>query len=437
MCRKILVISNNSFSNITNNGKTLESIFRGESKSNLSQLYFTDYCEPDFDFCNQYFRILDIEVLKSIYNTQKKAGGNIDKSTFLNHSESINKNLKSIFRINTNSSFFRWLRDLLWTTNSWKTNSLNNWALEQKPDYVFFVGGAAKFPHTIAIYLSKMLNCPLVSFFTDDYLIYPKRRNLFDFIQQIRLKEFYTNTIQHSSLCFAIGDLMCDAYTKYFGKDFHPIMNSIQLKNYQESLTQNQNVVISYFGSIHTNRWKMIVKLGLILKTFYDNEIVLNIFTPNYLEQKVLKTFIKSNVCYKGLVIGDEMQEAMLKSDILLHIESDDNFSKSLTYLSISTKIPEYLISGRPILGFGPKDVASMKLLIDNNIGIVISPTEEPEIIHEELKKIIIDREFRKTLGKNGYEFAVNNFDNEKIREKFKLKIENIFLSLLISIFLI
>ena len=63
----------------------------------------------------------------------------------------------------------------------------------------------------------------------------------------------------------------------------------------------------------------------------------------------------------------------MFDADAFLHIESDDESYCSLTKLSVSTKIPEYLISSRLVIGYGPVYLASMKLLKDNNIGIVIS----------------------------------------------------------------
>ena len=108
---------------------------------------------------------------------------------------------------------------------------------------------------------------------------------------------------------------------------------------------------------------------------------------------------------------------------MLLHVESDDDYNRLLTKLSISTKIPEYLISGRLVIGFGPTDVASMKILSSNNIGIVLSSEISKDVLREELDKIVTNFELRKKIGKRGYDYAVENFNNQIIAEDFKKRL--------------
>ncbi len=62
---KLLLISINSFSKSANNGKTFESMLRGFKCEELAQLYFSAEV-PDFDYCNRYFRITDIDIINSL-----------------------------------------------------------------------------------------------------------------------------------------------------------------------------------------------------------------------------------------------------------------------------------------------------------------------------------------------------------------------------------
>ena len=55
---------------------------------------------------------------------------------------------------------------------------------------------------------------------------------------------------------------------------------------------------------------------------------------------------------------------------MLVHVESFDNKSRQLTKLSISTKIPEYLATGKPIIAIGPREVASLEYLKDCSLWI-------------------------------------------------------------------
>ena len=65
---RILVISNNSFSKTENNGKTLCSIFSGFEPNELAQLYFGVGEEPNEEFCSNYYRVTEFDILKSIYS---------------------------------------------------------------------------------------------------------------------------------------------------------------------------------------------------------------------------------------------------------------------------------------------------------------------------------------------------------------------------------
>lgn len=98
-----------------------------------------------------------------------------------------------------------------------------------------------------------------------------------------------------------------------------------------------------------------------------------------------------------------------------------------MTRLSVSTKIPEYLIAGRPVLAFGPAEVASMRILSDNRIGYVISGDDTDEMITRKIKTFLVDFDLRESLGKDAYQFAVHHFDNIKCTEKFEQKISTLF----------
>ena len=127
-----------------------------------------------------------------------------------------------------------------------------------------------------------------------------------------------------------------------------------------------------------------------------------------------------------GALFGEDLKNAMLNSDILLHVECNNIYSKSITKLSVSTKMPEYLALGKPILGFGPKDVASMKVLSDNGIGVVISPDQENYQNIQDINKLLSDQQYRVRLGKLGYDYALEKFNNKKVTHDFYNKIDNL-----------
>jgi hypothetical protein len=415
---KILIVSHNCFSKVSNNGKTLESIFSTFSKDEIAQLFFNDDSTIDFEYCSNYFKITDLNVLISLLSFKSICGENISKTNLKNKKNS-NKLFSYSFKSKT--VIFSILRDLLWSSGKWKSPNLFEWINNFNPDIIFFVGGNYEFSHNIAYHLSVQYNRPLVSYFTDDYVLNPQCRNIVERYQRSRMVKYFSKTIEHSSMCFAIGYDMANEYSMYFKKIFLPLMNSVEREDYIPYLNNRKVLVISYFGGLHLNRWQMIIRLARVI-----NGAVINIYTIDIPSDDILLEFQKYNIVYKGTVEGDYLKNEIIKSDVLLHVESDDKYYRSLTKLSVSTKIPEYLISGRLVLGFGPMEVASMRLLEAYNIGIVISSSITDNELKLELDKVISNYLTRYKIGLNGYEYAIENFDKSKNSYFFKTNIKKL-----------
>ena len=415
---KALIISHNSFSDVYNNGKTLEAIFEMFEKQNLAQLFFNASDAPDLKYCSNYFRITDTEVVKSIFNKKIVCGNIINKDLSINI-----KDKKKLYpaklaqKLSQIPRRYPFLRDFIWNLGSWNSPNLNSWISSFNPDFVFFVGGNYGFSHNIALSLSKKINKPLVTFFTDDYYIYPLKRNILDYFQHMRMGKFYKQTIAHSSLLFTIGDLMTSEYESFFGKSFFSIMNSIEESPYCEYEKSNP-IIISYFGGLHLDRWKMIVRLAKII-----DKMEIRVYSVNIPDEFILKEFEIYGAKYMGSVLKDDLKNAIFGSDVLLHVESDNEYYKSLTRLSVSTKIPEYLISGRMILGFGPSEVASMKILSNNNIGFQLDSSMSDLELKNELQKIENDSFLRKKIGLRGYKYAIDKFNRKVNSQDFANKV--------------
>lgn len=418
---KALVISGNSFSNISNNGKTLESFFGSFGKDNLAQLFFhPDH--PDFDFCDNYFHITDMDVLKKTFGLIRRCGGTVSR---VSDSIKISEGLDTVVfnKARNKAKNLALFRDALWSLRAWNTKELRNWCMNFAPDVIFFMGGGAGFPQSIARYLSDLLNVPLVTYFTDDYLLFPLCSNLLDKVQRYRMRRFYRKTVEQSSLLFAIGESMAAEYSAYFGRQFYPLMNSVPIQAYSAPISGKQ-VVISYFGGLHLNRWQMLVRLANLI----DNKenIAFRVYTVTKPSDEIIDAFHTVGIDFRGGVTGQDLYDAITRSDILLHVESDDPFNRALTRLSVSTKIPEYLMSGRVVLGYGPTEVASMKLLSDHHIGVVIASDWSDSAVRMTLNKLLTDTVYRNELGLSGYKYAVSTFNNSQIVEKFTSMMESL-----------
>lgn len=410
--RKVLIFSHNPLSETSNNGKTLESLFSMFPSSKLCQIYIDQTEYPSFNVCTNFFLLSDKDIIKNIFSYKKSydAGKTISiKNDKVNKTKS--GKLPTIFK----SELFKILRNFIWNISKWHSNKLHIWIKEQSPDVIFFVGGNYIFSHKIARKISTTYNLPLISYFTDDYIL-GKKRSILDTIYKPYLIRHYKDTIKKSSLCYAIGKLMSKQYTIYFKKDFHYLMNCVDIIPFQLPSNSGQ-VVISYFGGLHLNRWKSLIKFANLLnRKNISVSYIIQAYTFTELSKSVLKKFNDENIVIKNPISGDDLQKAINASHFLLHIESFEKKYIELTRYSISTKIPEYLISSRMIIGYGPSELASMKLLSENAIGIVLDDNSEKfnENMNNLLQYISNINTSHEIIEK-GYKYAIDNYSKVSI----------------------
>ena len=211
---------------------------------------------------------------------------------------------------------------------------------------------------------------------------------------------------------------MANDYSIHFKKNFEVLINSVDFSDYHYKSTDRQNnLVLSYFGSLHSGRDKMLFKFANIIFSKNTN-IVINLYSTDSLSNFTIKKFQSVGINFMGQLYNDDLKNAILESDILLHIESDIATNVNKTFYSISTKIPEYLLSKKPILAFGPLNIASFKLLSNNNIGYVIPSNINIDLIKEKFSKFINDENLRLKITTNGFNYAKEFFNNKTMTDK-------------------
>lgn len=415
---KILVVSHNSFSKVYNNGKTLSAIFSSFEKNELCQLYFTPLGEPDYDRCNSYYQITDKDALLSIVWRNKCGTSGLIPEEQMHVSGKRRKQ----------NSFTLILRTIIWFFSSWKKGGLSQWINTQKPEAIFYVGGNSIFSHMISINLSKQLNIPLFTYFTDDYII-----NSPSTVYLRWLKYYYKKTIKQSHLLFAIGNQMADDYTEYFKRKFLPIMNIVDIHEVTQNKKVNLNEIkICYFGGLHLGRAEEISKFAEFLHNNCDKEVLekirIKVYSFDSIPAYLYEKYNELSIIKENGISGEDLKREMVTADIFLHVESTNPKYHNLTKLSVSTKIPEYMSLQKPIIAFGPTDVASFRVIADSNSSLVIDDINNEELMRkqaDQLLAIIISEERMKAIARDNYEYAKNNFDKKIVSLTFRKQLEN------------
>lgn len=411
--KRILVISHNVFCETSNMGKTLLSYFQKWDREALAQFYIHSEV-PTNGVCTNYYQVTDRDVLKSIFT---RRSGVVYKEQDIQydreHSRTDTGLVSSIYqkgRKRTPLVYF--LRNLLWQLGTWHTPKLRAWLESFKPEAIFFASGDYAFMYKIARKIAEIQKIPLYVCCMDDFYLYNKNADRFggkmthrSFMKQVR------KTLSGAAGIFTICEKMKDDYFKIFGVPCYTLHTASSFEG--PLFCEKKENVISYIGNLGYDRDKQLIVLGKTLKSLNINNIphAIDVYSqekrPEILEQMTLENGIR----YHGPINSERVKEVMAKSRFLIHTESfADNMRHSVMY-SVSTKIADSLASGTCIIAYGPKEVASMAYLAENNAAFCI--TDDDDIV-ECFKEMFFDLEKQDAVSKRALALAKRNHSREK-----------------------
>lgn len=420
---RILIISHNAFSTTNNMGKTLSTLFYGFSKNEIAHLYFHSY-DSDLDYCCTRFQITDFDVIKSIF-LRKSCGRIVNALNIGNSPYEVNEIKNKIYKFGRDHSPLKLLvRDFIWKIGQWKTKTLFNWIESFSPTHIFFASGYSVFAYDIALLISKKYNIPLITYFCDDYFNENiKTHSPFYWIRKKIFRRKVNEVINKSTDLVFISDTMKKEYEKIFNKKGHVIMTPfsnfvVEEKEYKKP------ILLCYIGNVLLGRWEVLAKIAKAVNNInrYGNKIIFEIYSENATEKIIKELNYNGNIYFKGRLSSQEVKDKILESDILLHVESFKTTFIEKTKHSISTKIADCLASNRPLLVVGPKGIASVEYLRENNAAYIIDNENK---IEEKLLEYFIEKDIDKTIVKNAKTLAMRNHDITRNSQKLRNIFEN------------
>ena len=261
--------------------------------------------------------------------------------------------------------------------------------------------------------LSVRFHIPAIPHFFDDW---PNISFDNSAILRVLFQANLNKVIHNAPFCLCISQLMCDEYTKrYQYYHFMPFMHSVKREECDEEAVDG-TLNLLYAGSLYLGRYETLLTLCDIVQKHKVNSINIEIYTKNDAWEE-LKSFFSpfTFVKYGGFIGQEELMNRIRKSDGLLFFESFFEDILSYTRLSLSTKVPEYLSSGKRIFAAGHAEQGSIKYLSDNNAAYVALDKESLEPVFLDF----INRKNEEQILKNACELYNNNHDINKQQSKF------------------
>lgn len=272
--------------------------------------------------------------------------------------------------------------------------------------------------------LSKRFGANVVPHIMDDWpFVYVPEYPLLSFLK----KTFYRRIrcfLRENKYCLCISEAMCDEYRIRYGLDNPvPLMHSVPMHNSDYNVDFTKKLVLIYAGSLYLERHKSLLMLCKAIKEAKLQNCRLDIYCQSRQWDELKSEFSDFDfVNYGGFVDQTTLMQHIHNSDILVFIESFNNEMLKFTRFSMSTKIPEYLSSGKSIIAIGNEEQGSIKYLKKNNAAYVITNEDEFADTIDKLKK-------HDNIGEilnNANRLFLNNHEQTSQQIKFLNIINNI-----------
>ena len=401
---KVLIISRGVWDDSQGTSSTLTNIFEDYNPKKLAHIYI-ETKKPNTHCCYRFFQISEASLIHRIYNKRIQTGHVIDVNTgdvnLVN--ESVQKEEERVmgFVRRHRSVVFSWARELLWAFNGWKNDGLKQFILSFNPDVVWLDGSPLPLMNRLSEFVLRMANKPAVVFMQDD--VYTKKSQQGGFLRVLYRRYLRRTVDRVVALCsgmFVASPKMKQEYDELFGLDSVFIAKSFQLPE-KETLPQtHQPIRLVYLGQIIYGRIKTLISVsnavGIINK---EKDLVqFSIYTNNHISDKQRAQLLKNkNVFIKDVVPYSEVPRVIAENDVVVFVETFDPKQNRLARLSFSTKISDYLRSGKCVFAVGPSDIAPIEYFINEDAALVATDEESilgcikqvvnPSIVREYAKK--------------------------------------------------
>lgn len=428
MYPKVLILEE-SFHKQSGSGITLYNLFnQWPSESLMVAANNKLIIKNDFDKCNTLYALGRNEIIYKfplkLLKKNSASGIITDSKTIPSRISSPKKRKQILLSIKQIALKILDKFGLIYYCEQYRLSAqFQNWLQEQKPDLIYTrLGSLAMMKFVYEIH--SKLKIPFVIHIMDDW---PKT-----IVKTLILKKYWNNRIdnlfrlliENAAGLFAISAGMQKEYGQRYNKDFFPFHNPIEVQSWdfsQKSYLLSNPIKIIYVGRLGIANSKSIREFAGIINDLNSTKlnIEFNIYTSDY-----TSALAKKCVRFKGVhvfapVTHNKIPLLLNEADILLLPLDNDKHSIKYARLSFPTKASEYMISGTPIIIFAPENMYLCQHALLHKWAIIAHKKCQ---LKEQIEKLISNMEFRKELGERARNFAIQNFNEEKIQALFKEK---------------
>jgi glycosyltransferase involved in cell wall biosynthesis len=306
------------------------------------------------------------------------------------------------------------------------TDDFNKWVTAYNPDIIYSQLSTLELIRFVSA-IQEKLNKPLVLHIMDDWPNAIRKPELF-FSYWNRVTDYeFRKLLDKSSVLMSICQSMSEEYKIRYNKDFVPFHNPIKIDIWlpfsKKDWSINGRFTILYAGRIGRGIKNSILDISRAVNNFSkrNDNIVFEILTNNFSEIESIVE-LNNHVKYLKPIEYNDLPKKFSSVDLLILPEDFDASSIEFLKYSIQTKVPEYMISGTPILVYADERTALAKYAIRDKWAYLVSKNDE-ELLTRALEEIYNNKSLRENLAATARKVAMENEDATVVRENFRKKL--------------
>lgn len=416
---KVLIVSRNVWEDTKGTSSTLTNLFTDYGADRLAHIYIETKI-PNTKCCDHFFQISEFALIKRLFNFRIKTGRETHNGETVQNAEILQTAKKEsgiMSYVRSHRSYwFSFLRELLWAFNGWKSKELRRFIVDFNPDVVWVDGSPLILMNRLGLYVKMIANKPCAHFLQDDAYTYKSCSGWASKIFRCAIRPHIKRLVKESSTVFVASPKMKEEYDAIFGINSIFLAKGADFSTHQDiEHTLNKPLRLVYLGQVIYGRIYSLIALSKALQTINKDEIKAQLFvyTNNVISDELKKQLLAENSTFLvPSVPYNEVANVIHDADIAVFVESFERKYKNVARLSFSTKLCDYLSSGRAILAVGPEDIAPMDYLKDNNSAIICNNKND---IYNQLLRITDDVNLIYQTSQNGFECAKRNHSIDNI----------------------
>lgn len=288
-----------------------------------------------------------------------------------------------------------------------------------RPDIVYSLLGSVRVIR-VATQIARRWQIPLVPHFMDDWpeTLYSSGE-LHGWAQR-HLRRQLVSALALAPFALCISPAMCNEYQRRYELRCHPFVNPVRLQNEPalSAPTIGQPELL-YVGGLQLGRWETLLQLGEAMVEAGVNARLTVYAPPAHLRGLEVPPGLVGTLTLAGSLATEDVAPRLTEADVLVHVESLLPQQGAFARYSLSTKVPQYLGAGRPVLAIGAPGLASLETIEESSGGIVVTSTDRG-VLGQAVTALLGDGGRREEYGRAGRIYAAKHFAVEPVRERFR-----------------